>query len=257
MSLAGLSRWCYRRRRMVVALWVVAFVVLNTIGGMIGDAYSDNFSGGKSDSIQAFDLLKSRFPARAGDTADIVFTSPKGVKDPQVRAAMESMFADVGPGKVAHVVALDSPYSVPGRISPDGTIAYATVTFDQQSGDMPASTGQPLIDAAKHAKVADLDVELSGPVIARAIQPPMGSTEAVGLIAAVIILFIAFGSLLAMSLPIIAAIAGVGIGLVFVTLLSHFITVPSFAPLRRADDRPRRRDRLCALHRRPLSHRAR
>ena len=58
----------------------------------------------------------------------------------------------------------------------------------------------------------------------------MGSTEAVGLLAAIIILFIAFGSLLAMSLPIIAAIAGVGIGLVFVTLLSHFITVPSFAP---------------------------
>ena len=58
----------------------------------------------------------------------------------------------------------------------------------------------------------------------------MGSTEAVGLLAAIIILFIAFGSLLAMSLPIVAAIAGVGIGLVFVTLLSHFITVPSFAP---------------------------
>jgi RND superfamily putative drug exporter len=215
---------------MVVALWVVAFVVLNTIGGVIGDAYSDNFSGGKSDSIQAFDLLKSRFPARAGDTADIVFTSPNGVNDPQVKAAMESMFAQVGPGKIAHVVALDSPYSVPGRISPDGSVAYATVTFDQQSGDMPASTGQPLIDAAKQAKVADLKVELSGPVIARAIQPPMGSTEAVGLIAAIIILFIAFGSLLAMSLPIIAAIAGVGIGLVFVTLLSHIITVPSFAP---------------------------
>jgi RND superfamily putative drug exporter len=215
---------------MVVALWVVAFVVLNTIGGVIGDAYSDNFSGGKSDSIQAFDLLKTRFPARAGDTADIVFTSPNGVNDPQVKAAMESMFAQVGPGKVAHVVALDSPYSVPGRISPDGTIAYATVTFDQQSGDMPASTGQPLIDAAKQAKVTDLKVELSGPVIARAIQPPMGSTEAVGLIAAIIILFIAFGSLLAMSLPIVAAIAGVGIGLVFVTLLSHIITVPSFAP---------------------------
>ena len=130
MSLAGLSRWCYRRRRLVVALWVVAFVVLNTVGGVIGDAYSDNFSGGKSDSIQAFDLLKERFPARAGDTADIVFTADQGVNDPAVKAAMESLFAEVGPGKVAHVVALDSPYTTPGRISDDGTVAYATVTFD-------------------------------------------------------------------------------------------------------------------------------
>ena len=170
MSLAALSRWCYRRRRMVVALWVVAFVVLNTFGGVIGDAYSDNFSGGKSDSIQAFDLLKERFPARAGDTADIVFTADQGVNDPQVRAAMESLFAEVGPGKVPHVVALDSPYQVPGRISHDGKIAYATVTFDQQAGDMPADTAQPLIDAAKRVDVPGLRVELSGPVVARA--PP-------------------------------------------------------------------------------------
>jgi RND superfamily putative drug exporter len=230
MSLAALSRWCYRRRRLVVALWVIAFVVLNVVGGVIGNAYSDNFSGGKSDSIQAFDLLQQRFPARAGDTADIVFEANQGVNDAQVRTAMESLFAEVGPGKVAHVVALDSPYQVPGRISPNGNIAYATVTFDKQSGDMPASTAQPLIDAAKRVNVPGVRVELSGPVVARALQPPMGSTEAVGLLAAIVILFIAFGSFLAMSLPIIAAIAGVGIGLVFVTLLSHFLTVPSFAP---------------------------
>src|SRR5689334_5255614 len=93
MSLAGLSRWCYRRRRLVVASWVVAFVVLNAVGGAVGDAYTDNFSGGKSDSIEAFDLLKERFPARAGDTADIVFTAPKGVASPDVRAAMEALFA--------------------------------------------------------------------------------------------------------------------------------------------------------------------
>src|SRR3954471_12840769 len=83
MSLAALSRWCYRRRRMVVALWVVAFIVLNAVGGVIGDAYRDNFSGGKTGSIQAFDLLKERFPARAGDTADIVFAADQSVNDPQ------------------------------------------------------------------------------------------------------------------------------------------------------------------------------
>src|SRR6266436_1113446 len=100
MTLAGLARWCYRRRRLVVVLWIVGFVVMNTLGGVIGSAFSDNFSGGHSDSIAAFDLLKERFPARAGDPADIVFTSPKGVNDPDVRAAMETLFAKVAPGKV-------------------------------------------------------------------------------------------------------------------------------------------------------------
>ena len=230
MKLARLSRWCYRRRRTVVIAWVVAFVLLNVVGGAIGSGYTDNFSGGKSDSMDAFNLLKSRFPARAGDTADIVFTSPRGVNDPAVRSTMESFFADVAPGKLAHAVAIDSPYSAPGRINQDASVAYATITFDEQAGDLPASTAQPLIDGAKAHQSHDLTIELSGPVVARAIEPPMGATEGFGLLAAIVILFIAFGSFLAMSLPIIAAIFGVGIGLVFVTLLSHVMTVPSFAP---------------------------
>jgi RND superfamily putative drug exporter len=230
MTLARLARWCYRRRRFVVAVWIVGFIVLNALGGAIGNAYSDNFSGGHSDSIAAFDLLKTRFPARAGDTAEIVFTSAKGVNDPGVRARLESLFAQVGPGRVAHVVALDSPYQVPGRISADGSIAYATVTFDKQAGDLPAKAAKPLIDAAKKTEAPGLRIELSGPVVARALQQPMGATEAIGVLAAIVILFVAFGSLLAMSLPIIAAIFGVGIGIVWVTLLSHVITVPSFAP---------------------------
>jgi RND superfamily putative drug exporter len=230
MTLAGLARWCYRRRRLVVALWIAGFLLMNGLGGAIGSAFSDNFSGGHSDSIAAFDLLKTRFPSRAGDTADIVFSSDSGVNDGAVRQAMESLFAVVGPGRVPHVVALDSPYQGAGRVSRDGHIAYATVTFDKQSGDLPAKVAKPLIDAAKKVRVPGLKVELSGPVVARALQPPMGATEGIGLLAAVVILFIAFGSLLAMSLPVIAAIFGVGIGLVFVTLLSHLITVPSFAP---------------------------
>jgi RND superfamily putative drug exporter len=230
MTLTRLARWCYRRRRTVVVVWIVGFVVMNVLGGVVGDAYSDNFSGGHSDSISAFDLLKERFPARAGDTADIVFTSTGGVNTPDVRSSMESMFAAVGPGKVAHIVTLDSPYQSPGRVSPDGSIAYATVTFDQQAGDLPASAAQPLIDAQKNMRVPGLTVELSGPVVARALQPPMGATEGIGLLAAIVILFVAFGSLLAMSLPVVAAIFGVGIGSVFVVLLSHVITVPSFAP---------------------------
>src|SRR5438445_12718705 len=164
MTLAGLTRWCYRRRRLVVLLWIVGFVVMNALGGAIGSAYTDNFSGGHSDSIAAFDLLKTRFPARAGDTADIVFTSPRGATSPEVRGPMESLFAQVGPGKVAHVVALDSPYQGFGRVSADGSIAYATVTFDKQAGDLPKEAAPPLIDAAQQVRVPGPASELRGAV---------------------------------------------------------------------------------------------
>jgi len=210
MSLAGLSRWCYRRRRSVVILWVVGFVVFNVVGASLGDDYSDNFSGGHSDSIDAFNLLQDRFPARAGDTAEIVFTSKKGVDDPAVREAMDGLFAKVGPGHVEHLVALDSPYLSLGRVSPDRTVAYATATYDDQAGDLPSKAAQPLIDAADDVHVPGLTIELSGPVVARALEQSPGGAEGIGLIAAVIILFLAFGSLLAMSLPVLAAVFGVG-----------------------------------------------
>src|SRR6058998_2686231 len=122
MTLAGLARWCYRRRRVVVLLWIVGFLVMNVVGGVIGSAYTDNFSGGKSDSISAFDLLKERFPARAGDTAEIVFTSPNGVTSDEVRSAMTALFAQARPGALPHAVALDSPYEGFGRVSQDGTV---------------------------------------------------------------------------------------------------------------------------------------
>ena len=230
MILSRVARWCHQHRRRVLLLWVAAFIVMNVIGAAVGNAYTNNFSGGKSDSSSAFNLLKSKFPSRAGDTADVVFTSPAGVESPQVRSAMDNLFAEIGPGRVAHVVALDSPYSSPGRISADGTIAFATVTFDKQAGDMPTKTAQPLIDAAKRVHQPGLRIELDGPVVAEAVQTPPGASEGIGILAAMIILFVAFGSLLAMSLPIIAAIAGVGIGTVFVSLLSHAMTVPTFAP---------------------------
>jgi len=211
-------------------MWIVGFVVMNGLGGAFGKAYSNDFSGRTSDSVRAFDLLKERFPQRAGDTADIVVRAEEGVNDGRVRSRMEALFARVGPGKLKHVVALDSPYAGGGRISRDGTIAYATVTFDEKAGDLPAKAAQPLIDAAEKLRDSGLQVEVSGPVVARALEEPPGATEAIGLAAAIVILFIAFGSLLAMSLPILAAIFGVGIGSVFVVLLSHLITVPSFAP---------------------------
>lgn len=109
MILARLARWCYRRRWLVVVMWTVGFVALNALGAGIGNAYSDNFSGGHSDSISAFKLLKTHFASRAGDTAEIVFSDPAGVRSPAVRSRIETLLRDVGPDKVAHVVALDTP----------------------------------------------------------------------------------------------------------------------------------------------------
>jgi RND superfamily putative drug exporter len=212
----------------VLAIWIVGFIVLNGVGGAVGDAYTDNFNGGHSDAQKAFDLLRSRFPARAGDTADVVFASDRGVTTGDIQSAANALMARAGTMK--HVVAVDSPYQF-GRVSPDGTVAYGTVTYDDQAGNLPQNTAKPLVDAAKDVHVPGLKIELTGEVVTAALgQNPGGAQSGVALIAAIVILFIAFGSVVAMGLPIITAIFGIGIGLVWVVLLSHAITVPSFAP---------------------------
>jgi RND superfamily putative drug exporter len=227
MTLAGLARWCFRRRRLVLALWIIGFVVINGVGGAVGSNYSNNFNGGHSDAQDAFDLLRTRFPARAGDTADVVFATDKGVTSPDVVDAANALLAVVK--TQPHVVAVESPIQF-GRISADGTVAYATVTYDDLAGNMPTKTGKPLIDAVKKVNVPGLKVELTGEVVTMALGQQPAGTELIGLLAAIVILFLAFGSFLAMGLPVIAAVFGIGIGSVFVALLSHAITVPSFAP---------------------------
>jgi RND superfamily putative drug exporter len=228
MTLAALARWCFRRRRIVLAVWIVAFVAINAIGGAIGDNYTNNFNGGNTDAQKAFDLLRDRFPARAGDTADVVFHSERGVTGPDVVAAADALLAQAK--TMPHVTEVESPFQF-GRVSPEGTVAYGTVTYDDLAGNMAADTGKPLVDAVKKVKVPGLTIELTGEVVTMALgQQPGGAQSAVAVVAAIVILFIAFGSFLAMGLPILAAIFGIGIGLVWVVLLSHVITVPSFAP---------------------------
>src|SRR5438270_2810164 len=124
MTLAGLARWCFRRRRLVLLLWIIGFVVINGAGAAIGSAYTDNFHGGHSDAQKAFDLLRTRFPARAGDTADVVFYAPRGVTSNDIEQAANAFMDQAR--TMSHVVAVDKPFQL-GRVSADGSIAYGTV----------------------------------------------------------------------------------------------------------------------------------
>ena len=230
MALARMARWCYQRRWRVLIAWIGLLVAMNVLSSVVGNAYNNSFSGGNSDSAAALSLLQNRFPQAAGDTATIVFSARRGVDDPAVRARMESLFSQIGPGKVAHVTGVRSPYEAPSQISRSGRIAYATVQFNAIASSLPQDAAQPLITAAGRAGEPGLKIELGGPVVEQAVQKQGNSAELIGVVAAIVILFITFGSLLAMTLPIIAALFGVGVGSTFVVLLSHAMLVPSFAP---------------------------
>jgi RND superfamily putative drug exporter len=228
--LARLAAWSYDHRRRVLVLWIGLLIVASGVSGMLGNAYQDRFTGGNAESQQAEDLLQANFPAFAGDNADVVVRTDGAVTSPANRTTLTTL-VDKLKG-LPHVAAVRSPFDQggQGQISSDGHIAYAEVQFDQQSVDLPKAAIRRVIDRAEAARASGFEVQLGGQPIEFVLAPSPGSTEFIGVAAAVVILLIAFGSAIAMGLPIVTALFGIGISYAVVAFLSHGLVVPSFGP---------------------------
>ncbi|WP_263169836.1 MMPL family transporter [Streptomyces sp. SCSIO ZS0520] len=232
--MTGWARWCFRHRLVVVLLWLAALGGLGAGSGAAGAAYTDVFVLPGTDSARANALLAEAFPQRSGDTGTVVWRTARGaVREPRVRQRIEPALTEIA--RMPGVGSVSGPYE-PGpaaadRISGDGRTAYARITFTEQANAVPKELVEEVVDTARGARGEGLRVELGGQAITRIQEPPAGLSEAVGLVAAALVLFLAFGSLLAMSLPIVVAVFGVGTGLCAATLLSHVTDVPEVGPL--------------------------
>jgi putative drug exporter of the RND superfamily len=230
--LERLARWSYRNRWKMLAFWIVALIGIITLGNVAGGDYSSDFSLPGAESQKAFDLLQHRFQSRSGGTADIVFYAPQGVNAPSVKQRVEGLFAKVG--TLPHVDAVTDPYTAsangPTAISRDGKVAFAEVQFDVEAQDVPKPVVDRLENMGKATAGSGLQIEYGGQVIENAQFQPPGGAEAVGILAAIIILLLTFGSVLAMGLPIMTALFGIGIGLSLVLVFANFISVPNFTP---------------------------
>jgi RND superfamily putative drug exporter len=227
--LVRLADWCFRRRRLVVAAWIVAlvgaFVLANAFGG---ESRQDYLQPG-SESKAAADRLEAAFPQQAGDTVQVVVHAEGGVSSPDVRARAERIFAEVA--KSDHVVGVVSPFTDEGaaQISEDGTTAYAAVALDQRDSDFTPEQAKALVEPILEAGDDTLQVEVGGPVAALSETAPFGS-EGLGFIAAAIILLLTFGSAVAMGLPLVTAVFGLGTGLALGGLVARVVDVPDWAP---------------------------
>ncbi|MGN9759419.1 MMPL family transporter [Streptomyces sp. SD31] len=227
-----MARWCYRHRLVVLLLWVGALFGLGAASSAAGTNYANVFSLPDTDSATAYDLMEKAFPERAGDTDTVVWKVDDGsVRDESVRSRIEPALEEIG--RMKGVGEVTDPYAAEGaaQIGRDGRIAYAQITFTEQANGIPKELIEDVVDTARAAERDGLQVELGGQAIALTQEPPQGLAEAVGILAAAVVLFLAFGSLFAMLLPIVVAVAGVGTGMIATMLMSHVADVPEVAPL--------------------------
>jgi RND superfamily putative drug exporter len=231
--LSALARWCYRHRLIVVLIWLGALVGLGIASSAAGTKTSNSFSLPGTESTKALELLQKSLPAQSGASATVVWQTGQGksVRDQAVKQHMTDTLGALG--KLPSVTGVTSPYGARGasQISKDGRTAYATIAFDKQDNLLAKPDLQKVVDTAEAARTADLRIELGGNPIQQVEQSPPASTELIGILAAAIVLFIAFGSLFAMIMPIMTAIAGVGTGLMSVTLLTHVYDIGEIGPL--------------------------
>ena len=228
--LVRVAVWSFLHRRRAIAIWLLALVAVTTVGRAAGPRFLDSFGGGNSQSQQAQDLLARTFPADAGDRAELVFHDAAGLRSATARAAVEAVLAKAR--AIPHITGVSDPLADGGRaqLSDDGRTGYAVVQFDRTSDRLDASAPDSLLDVVQASDSRTLHVVAGGAPIAKVQKPKFGKAEGVGLLAALVILLLAFGSLVAASLPIATALFGLVISFGVLDLVSHGQTVPNFAP---------------------------
>jgi putative drug exporter of the RND superfamily len=225
------ATWTTGHRKTVILGWLVALIAVGMISGSVGSDFTEEFKLPSSDSQEAFDLLEDKFPQQSGVTAEIVYKAPAGASSAAVKRKMEGVFAEAA--KLPHVSEVASPYVAGGAaaISKDGEVAYATVQYDTTTDKLETDDIKKLVVLGREASGDGLQVEVGGaPVEEVRAEEEGDSSFAIGLLAAVVILLLTFGSVVAMGLPLLTALFALGVGLSLVTLGTHVFDTAEFAP---------------------------
>jgi RND superfamily putative drug exporter len=225
----NIATWCVRHRKTVLAGWLVALIALGGALSSAGSGYENSFGLKGTQSYEAQQLLKQAAPKAAGDREQIVIAVNSGsLKSPAVKRRAEQMLARVA--KLPEVAAIVSPYSSAGagQISKTGRVAFANVTMTKLATSFSVAQSQRFVNSARAGAGSGLQVAVAGQVAEQS-EPANDSSAGLGALAALVVLLLVFGSLLAALLPLLTAGLALGVGVSVIGLLSNVITMASFS----------------------------
>jgi RND superfamily putative drug exporter len=226
----ALATWCVRHRWLVVAIWIGVLVLTTLVSRAVGTAYTNSFTLPHTESTDAITLLKSVAPKTAGDTEQVVIGTSDGrhITDPDVMARVQTMLDKVE--RLPHVSSVRSPFGPGGadQVSKDGTVAFATITFNQLAQSLPTSLAQDLVDTARSAGGHGIEVAVTGLLAEQANGNSIGGTG-LGILLAAVVLLVVFGSPYAMLLPLVSALGSLGTAIGLIGLVSHALKMPVFS----------------------------
>ncbi|MBN2622373.1 MAG: MMPL family transporter [Acidimicrobiales bacterium] len=224
-ALHRLGRFAVRRRGLVLVGWLIAAVLAWAGVGALGGGYSDDFRIPSVESQQALDVLTERFPEASGGTAQVVVhTEDASLTDPDNQQALGDLVDRLE--DLPRVLTVLDPQAG-GLVSEDGRTAIARVQYDGDTSELGTEAYEQLEEAVEPTRATGLQVELGGDLPQYAAHPETGAAELIGVAGAVIILLVAFGSIIAMGLPIGIAAVGLGFSTALILLAGLVFDIPA------------------------------
>ncbi|MDZ5622440.1 MMPL family transporter [Nocardioides sp. HM23] len=229
-ALAALARACAGHPVRTLVLWATTFVAVALSANLWGGELVNEFNIPGSETQSAVDLLEEKFPERAGDAAQVVFTDDQPLTTKTAHQDIEA--AQQAASEVEGVVSIGDPYAGKGGgISDDGTIGFFDVQFEQPAAEIDDAVVEQLEDDVRAAlDDSSLQVEFGGTVM-DSVQPESHTSEIVGMIAAMIVLLIVLGSAMAMAIPITVGVVSVGLGMSLLTLAAAYTDFNEVTPI--------------------------
>ena len=219
--LSSLARFCVRHKRIVVfAIWIPMAFAMVFASSAIGTEFRTEMSMPSSEAREAEELLAKANPNQGGISSQLVFRVKSSIDDPQVKKAISDAIAAVD---AIDNVDISSPFSLQNQISKDRKIAFSEINVPRKNLEEYKALGDEIKIATAPARAAGVELGYGGAVFEEVALP---ESEALGILAAIVILVLAFGSVIAMGLPISVALIGLIIASSIVGLISHFISMP-------------------------------
>ncbi|WP_149183043.1 MMPL family transporter [Streptomyces sp. TRM49041] len=216
-----------RRPWATIAAWAVALLLVLPLAGTVGGSFVDDLVAPGSQSEEVMELLEERFPEASGGSAMAVFAAPEGERLERHRPAVDAAVARIA--DVEHVATAVGPFTA-GALSADGRIGFARITFDVPAMDVDPGEIEALTDAIAPARGNGVVAELGGDAVFINAETETSGAETAGLLAALVILVVAFGTIVAALVPVALALVAVAAGLGSITLLANTMDVSTAAP---------------------------
>ena len=205
-----------------IAAWFAALAAVLVLAASGGGTFTDDFAAPGSQSDRAMELLNRNFPGAAKGTALVVLEAQDGTTIEENRADVTAVLDEVA--ALDHVASVADPYQT-DTISPDGRIAYATLTLDVPEREMGKPAFAELSTAVAGMEAPDVRVELGGDAVFLNATDESSGHVGIGLLVALLVLLVVFGTMVAAILPIGIALVSVGAAIGGITLMAGTMDV--------------------------------